>query len=66
MAINTIKIGNFIDTRTVPTHKPQLAEVTTALEELCVLLEDYSPAWYTEEQRMRALNALLCAHRLAS
>jgi hypothetical protein len=34
-------------------------DAKTVLEELFVLLEDYGPAWYTEEHHNRALNALL-------
>lgn len=29
------------------------------LEELFVLLEDYAPMWYTQEQRDRVLSALI-------
>lgn len=35
------------------------ANVEVALRELYLLLEDYAPAWYTEEHHRRALNALL-------
>lgn len=66
MAINAIEIERFINARSVNSHKPQLAEVTSILEELFIMLEDYSPAWYTEEQRLRTLNALLRAGRLTS
>ena len=34
-------------------------DAKTVLEELFVLLEDYGPAWYTEEHHNRAVNALL-------
>lgn len=30
----------------------------SVLEELFALLEDYAPAWYTEEQHLRVLAAL--------
>lgn len=66
MAINAIEIERFINARAANNHNPQLAEVTSILEELFLLLEDYSPAWYTEEQRLRTLNALLRARRLSS
>ena len=32
---------------------------TAALEELFVLLEEYGPAWYTQEHHDRAVKALL-------
>ncbi len=32
---------------------------TAVLEELFVLLEEYSPAWYTQEHHDRAVKALL-------
>ncbi len=34
-------------------------DATAVLEELFVLLEDYGPAWYTQEHHDRALHALL-------
>ena len=40
--------------------KPRQALATkAALEELFALLEEYGPAWYTEEHHHRALNALM-------
>lgn len=66
MRINTIEVGTFMDTRTTQNHESEPADVKAVLEELFVLLEDYSPAWYTEEQRTRTMNALFCAQRLAS
>ncbi len=42
-------------------HRPeqQLANTRAVLEDLFLLLEDYAPAWYTEEHHKRALTALL-------
>ena len=58
-----MKVETFINTRP---RTPELADVKTVLEELFELLEDYSPAWYTEEQRARTLNALLRVRLLTS
>jgi hypothetical protein len=33
-------------------------DATEVLRELCVLLEEYSPSWYSDEQRSRVLAAL--------
>lgn len=66
MRAKTIEFERFIDTRAVRNDRPELPEVQTVLEELFMLLEDYSPAWYTEEYRSRTLKALLCARRLTS
>jgi len=42
------------------THRDEQAiDIYTVLEELYILLEDYSPVWYTEEHHDRALRALL-------
>ncbi len=38
-----------------PTAQAQLAE---ALQDLCQLLEEYAPSWYTEEHREKAQAAL--------
>ena len=35
-----------------------LATPREVFTELCELLEEYSPSWYTEEERSRALTAL--------
>ena len=35
------------------------SNIRVVLHELYLLLEDYAPAWYTEEHHRRALNALL-------
>jgi hypothetical protein len=61
--INTMEVETFINARP---HSAELADVKTVLEELFGLLEDYSPAWYTEEQRARTLNALLRVRLLTS
>ena len=42
-------------TNSLKTEQPSLAD---ALGDLCNLLEDYAPAWYTEEHRERAQAAL--------
>ena len=42
-----------------PMQAKQASETTSVLEELFVLLEDYAPAWYTEEHHDRAIRALL-------
>lgn len=38
--------------------EPIAPSVRTVLEEVFVLLEDYAPLWYTEEQHDRILAAL--------
>jgi hypothetical protein len=42
-----------------PMHAKNPSQATTVLEELFVLLEDYAPAWYTQEHHDRAVRALL-------
>ena len=44
--------------KTAPTSRPlRSVNPIEALTELCVLLDEYAPTWYTEEQRGRALAA---------
>jgi hypothetical protein len=44
--------------KTADTSLPKRSvDPTKALTELCLLLEEYAPTWYTEEQRARALAA---------
>ena len=38
-------------------RRPRSVKPDEVLTELCALLEEYSPSWYTEEQRGRALAA---------
>lgn len=38
------------------------AELMAALKMLFELLEEYAPAWYTEEHRNKAVAALACKH----
>ena len=40
-------------------HANQAPTARTVLEELFVLLEDYGPAWYTQEHHDRAVSAIL-------
>lgn len=49
------------DLNIAPHNEPanNASAVTTALEELFVLLEDYGPIWYTQEHHDRAVHALL-------
>ena len=49
------------DLNAAPKSTPvkRASDVTAVLEELFVLLEDYSPAWYTQEHHDRAVHALL-------
>ncbi len=42
-----------------PMQTTRVSKAATALEELFVLLEEYGPAWYTQEHHDRALKALL-------
>ena len=52
-AVSAGKSGsNGHDQRPLPSHK-------AVLKELYELLEDYAPAWYTEEHHNRALAALI-------
>jgi hypothetical protein len=44
--------SNRIQPKSVPSRE-------TVLKELFILLEDYSPVWYTKEHRDRAIAALL-------
>ena len=37
----------------------RLADTRAVLHELVLLLEDYAPAWYTQEHHDRAFSALL-------
>lgn len=46
------------DTRSTHSKTSNTPNPRLVLEELFNLLEDYSPTWYTEEQRGRALAAL--------
>ena len=44
--------------KTADTSLPKRSvDPTKALTELCLLLEEHAPTWYTEEQRARALAA---------
>jgi hypothetical protein len=45
------------DVRSLMLRRPGISE--KALEELFELLEEYAPAWYTEEHHNLAVNALL-------
>ena len=49
------------DLKIAPNNAPakKSSAVTTVLEELFVLLEDYGPVWYTQEHHDRAVDALL-------
>lgn len=49
------------DLNAAPNRAPtsKASDATAVLEELFVLLEDYAPAWYTQEHHDRALHALL-------
>ena len=38
-------------------HQSQFTVVANAFQELLELLEEYSPVWYTEQHRNRALAA---------
>ena len=38
-------------------EQPRAVHPEQVLTELCLLLEDYSPSWYTEKQRDRVLAA---------
>jgi hypothetical protein len=44
-------------------HSRQEVAAKAALEELYQLLEDYGPAWYTEEHHERAVRALQASLR---
>jgi hypothetical protein len=45
----------------VPSPAPakRVSQTRIVLEELFILLEDYGPAWYTEEHHDRVVGALL-------
>lgn len=45
-------------TRSTLSNVPHTLNPRLVLEELFNLLEDYSPAWYTEDHRRRALAAM--------
>lgn len=40
------------------TERTSLPEVTNAVRELCILLQDYSPSWYSEQHHNRIQQAL--------
>lgn len=46
------------DTRSTHSKAPHTLNPRMVLEELFNLLEDYSPTWYTEDHRRRALAAM--------
>ena len=66
MKSNRAESTTFMDPASVQHQKEEPLDLETALQELVMLLEDYSPAWYTEEQRARALSALVYTRDLAS
>jgi hypothetical protein len=43
--------------------KQELSDAKAVLEELFSLLEEYGPAWYTEEHHQRIVTALLASGR---
>jgi len=56
MELSRRNIGNNKAITSIDKHRP--ASTQTVLRELYELLEDYAPAWYTEEHHTRVAAAL--------
>jgi hypothetical protein len=56
--LQPLEEGNFSGTEKLLSQKPQSAVVISAFLELFELLEEYAPAWYTEELHGRAARAM--------
>lgn len=58
MKLQPLEERNLVGTEKHPSQQPQSAIVIGAFLELFELLEEYAPAWYTEELHNRAVTAV--------